>query len=302
MDRDGLADFLRRRRAALRAEDLGIAVGSRRRTAGLRREEVAARARISTDFYTRLEQRARPRPSASTVASLAARSASTRSSATTSSSSPATTPPPTALRSRRPEPGAAAGARTARRAGDDRLRPRRHAAPEPARRSARSASHSGFSGPAQHDLPLVHRTRAAPSTRRRPRVPRPQPRRRAARRPRAARPRSRSRRAGRPLLAESEEFAALWERHEVARRRRRQALRPPAGRRDHPRLPEPDRREPSERLVVFSAAPGSVDEARLRMLAELAAADQLSPPVEPRRTESAEWAGPPATVWRLMSK
>jgi hypothetical protein len=28
----------------------------------------------------------------------------------------------------------------------------------------------------------------------------------------------------------------------------------------------------SERLVVFSAAPGSVDEARLRMLAELATA------------------------------
>ena len=72
MDRDGLADFLRRRREALRPEDLGIAVGPRRRTGGLRREEVAARAHISTDFYTRLEQRRGARPSATTVAALAA--------------------------------------------------------------------------------------------------------------------------------------------------------------------------------------------------------------------------------------
>jgi len=71
MDRDGLADFLRRRRAALRPEDVGLPVGRRRRTRGLRREEVAARAHISTDFYTRLEQRRGARPSASTVASLA---------------------------------------------------------------------------------------------------------------------------------------------------------------------------------------------------------------------------------------
>src|SRR6201995_4680766 len=71
MDRDGLADFLRRRRAALRPEDVGLAPGRRRRAPGLRREEVAARAHISTDFYTRLEQRRGARPSESTVASLA---------------------------------------------------------------------------------------------------------------------------------------------------------------------------------------------------------------------------------------
>jgi hypothetical protein len=42
MDRDGLADFLRRRRAALQPDDVGLHAGARRRTGGLRREEVAA--------------------------------------------------------------------------------------------------------------------------------------------------------------------------------------------------------------------------------------------------------------------
>jgi transcriptional regulator with XRE-family HTH domain len=71
MDRDGLADFLRRRREALQPEDVGLAPTRRRRTAGLRREEVAALAHMSTDFYTRLEQARGSRPSAETVAALA---------------------------------------------------------------------------------------------------------------------------------------------------------------------------------------------------------------------------------------
>jgi transcriptional regulator with XRE-family HTH domain len=71
MDRDGLADFLRRRREALRPEDVGLGPGRRRRTAGLRREEVAALAHMSTDFYARLEQRRGSRPSEQTVAALA---------------------------------------------------------------------------------------------------------------------------------------------------------------------------------------------------------------------------------------
>ena len=71
MDRQGLADFLRRRRAALAPDDVGLAAGRRRRTPGLRREEVAALAFISTDFYTRLEQARGSRPSEQTVGSLA---------------------------------------------------------------------------------------------------------------------------------------------------------------------------------------------------------------------------------------
>lgn len=70
MDREGLADFLRRRRTALQPADVGLAPGRRRRTAGLRREEVAALANMSTDFYARLEQGRGSRPSPQTVAAL----------------------------------------------------------------------------------------------------------------------------------------------------------------------------------------------------------------------------------------
>lgn len=71
MDRGALADFLRRRREALRPEDVGLSAGARRRTRGLRREEVAALAAMSTDYYTRLEQQRGPQPSEQMLASLA---------------------------------------------------------------------------------------------------------------------------------------------------------------------------------------------------------------------------------------
>ena len=71
MDRQQLADFLRSRREALQPEDVGMGRGRRRRTAGLRREEVAALSDMSTDYYSRLEQQRGPRPSATMLASLA---------------------------------------------------------------------------------------------------------------------------------------------------------------------------------------------------------------------------------------
>jgi transcriptional regulator with XRE-family HTH domain len=71
MDRDGLAHFLRRRRAELQPDDVGLHAGARRRTDGLRREEVALLASMSTDFYTRLEQGRGARPSSLTAAALA---------------------------------------------------------------------------------------------------------------------------------------------------------------------------------------------------------------------------------------
>jgi len=71
VDRPGLADFLRRRRAALQPGDVGMAPGQRRRTAGLRREEVAALAAMSTDYYARLEQQRGPQPSEQMVAAIA---------------------------------------------------------------------------------------------------------------------------------------------------------------------------------------------------------------------------------------
>ncbi|MEV7426397.1 helix-turn-helix domain-containing protein [Streptomyces sp. NPDC091212] len=71
MDKEGLADFLRRRRATLRPGDVGLPDGPRRRTRGLRREEVAGLAGMSTDYYTRLEQRRGPQPSEQIAAALA---------------------------------------------------------------------------------------------------------------------------------------------------------------------------------------------------------------------------------------
>src|ERR1700760_346493 len=71
MDREALPDSPRRRREALRPDDVGLPAGRRRRTAGLRREEVAQLANMSTDFYARIEQRRGSRPSEATVAALA---------------------------------------------------------------------------------------------------------------------------------------------------------------------------------------------------------------------------------------
>lgn len=71
MDRRELAAFLRSRRERLAPADCGLPVGPRRRTPGLRREEVAAAAFISTEYYTRLEQARGPRPSHEVLAGLA---------------------------------------------------------------------------------------------------------------------------------------------------------------------------------------------------------------------------------------
>lgn len=54
--RQELADFLRTRRARLLPSDVGLLNGTRRRTPGLRREEVALLANIGVTWYTRLEQ------------------------------------------------------------------------------------------------------------------------------------------------------------------------------------------------------------------------------------------------------
>jgi transcriptional regulator with XRE-family HTH domain len=54
--RDELADFLRQRRATIQPDDVGLPAGGRRRTPGLRREEVAQLAGVGTTWYTWLEQ------------------------------------------------------------------------------------------------------------------------------------------------------------------------------------------------------------------------------------------------------
>lgn len=71
IDRVGLAEFLFRRREALQPEDVGLPRGQRRRTKGLRREEVAALCHMSADYYSRLERERGPQPSEQMVASIA---------------------------------------------------------------------------------------------------------------------------------------------------------------------------------------------------------------------------------------
>lgn len=71
VDRRELAVFLRSRRERITPADVGLPAGVRRRTPGLRREEAAQLAHISTEYYTRLEQGRGPRPSREVLASLA---------------------------------------------------------------------------------------------------------------------------------------------------------------------------------------------------------------------------------------
>lgn len=68
----GLGEFLRSRRERLTPESVGLPPGRRRRTPGLRREEVAELAGIGVDWYVRLEQSRTARPSTATVDALAA--------------------------------------------------------------------------------------------------------------------------------------------------------------------------------------------------------------------------------------
>lgn len=55
-NREDIRDFLATRRARLTPADVGLPAGNRRRVPGLRREEVAVLAGVSTEWYTRLEK------------------------------------------------------------------------------------------------------------------------------------------------------------------------------------------------------------------------------------------------------
>jgi Helix-turn-helix domain len=55
--RQELSDFLRNRRGRIAPADVGLPETNRRRTSGLRREEVAQLAGVSATWYTWLEQK-----------------------------------------------------------------------------------------------------------------------------------------------------------------------------------------------------------------------------------------------------
>jgi transcriptional regulator with XRE-family HTH domain len=71
VDRARLAEYLRTRREALQPEDVGLPRGQRRRTKGLRREEIAVLSDMSIDYYSRLEQPRGPHPSEQMLGALA---------------------------------------------------------------------------------------------------------------------------------------------------------------------------------------------------------------------------------------
>jgi transcriptional regulator with XRE-family HTH domain len=68
---NALGDYLRARREQLRPDDVGLLPGARRRVPGLRREEVATLAGISSAYYLRLEQGRDTHPSGQVVEALA---------------------------------------------------------------------------------------------------------------------------------------------------------------------------------------------------------------------------------------
>ena len=71
MDRDELGATLRAWRERLSPADVGLPAGVRRRTPGLRREEVAQLAGVSVDYLNRLEQGRGAHPSESVLGALA---------------------------------------------------------------------------------------------------------------------------------------------------------------------------------------------------------------------------------------
>lgn len=66
-----LGEFLRARRSRLRPRDVGLEPGGRRKVTGLRREEIALLAGLSTDYYQRMEQGREVRPSDDVLDALA---------------------------------------------------------------------------------------------------------------------------------------------------------------------------------------------------------------------------------------
>ncbi|MDT3445120.1 helix-turn-helix transcriptional regulator [Pseudofrankia sp. BMG5.37] len=68
---NSIGEYLRARRELVRPDEVGIPDSGRRRVAGLRRDELALLAGISTEYYTRLEQGSDHHPSAQVLDAIA---------------------------------------------------------------------------------------------------------------------------------------------------------------------------------------------------------------------------------------
>ena len=105
VNRQDLATFLLTRRQRLQPADVGLPQVGRRRTPGLRRQEVAQLAGMSVDYYVRLEQARGPRPSRQVLAALARALILTADEREYLFRLAGETPPPTAGPSREISPG-----------------------------------------------------------------------------------------------------------------------------------------------------------------------------------------------------
>ena len=268
MDQDGLSDFLRRRRAGLGPDDVGLAAGSRRRTPGLRREEVATLAHVSTDFYTRLEQGRGSRPSASTTGALARALRLSPDERDHLYALAGHTPPPRAFRTDHPSPGLLRVLglldAPAMIISDLGVTLRQNAMSE-----ALIGVRTGYEGLERSNY---YRWFTNPDARR---IHPPEDHAHQSRVHVAALRAVHGRAGNDPevadlvaaLLAESPEFARLWERHEVAGRAGslKRFVHPAVGviTLDCQNLTAENQ---TEKLIVFTARPGSEDAERLALL------------------------------------
>jgi transcriptional regulator with XRE-family HTH domain len=273
MDRTELADFLRRRREGLQPDDVGLAAGARRRTSGLRREEVAALAHMSTDFYARLEQRRGSRPSEQTVAALARALRLSQDERDHLFALAGHTPPPRAFRTDHASPGLLRVLgrldTPAQIVSDLGVTLSQNALAEAL--VGVQTNHAGLS------RSMVYRWFTDPAERRiHPEADHPMHSRIHVASLRAAHGRDpddlEARELVERLIGESEEFARLWERHEVASRAgtQKRFVHPLVGplTLDCQVLTSENL---IEKLVVFTAAPGSEDADRLELLAVVGA-------------------------------
>jgi transcriptional regulator with XRE-family HTH domain len=268
MDRDALADFLRRRRDALQPDDVGLRAGARRRTRGLRREEVAGLAHMSTDFYARLEQRRGSRPSEQTTVALARALRLTQDERDHLFALAGHTAPPRAFRTDHPSPGLMRVLdrldSPAQITSDLGVTLRQNSLAE-----ALVGVQTNYTGLRRS---LIYRWFTDPAQRRiHPEEDHPRHSRSHVASLRGVYGRSADDREARELVArllgESEEFAALWERHEVASRSGtlKRFVNPQVGllTLDCQVLTSENL---TEKLVVFTAAAGSEDADRLALL------------------------------------
>jgi len=273
-DRAEFGAFLRGRREALQPSDVGLPPGQRRRTAGLRREEVAALCHMSADYYARLERGTGPQPSEQMVGAIAQGLHLTRQERDHVFRLAGHRPPEPGVGTDHVGPGMMrifdrltdTPAEVVSELGETLVQTPLAAAlfGDASARSGpeRSTGWRWFTDPGARDLfpaeDREHTSRLYASSLREV----------VARRG----PDSAAARLADALLARSEEFRALWDRHEVG-------LQPGTVKRyDHPEVGRLELHcqvlldpEQAHVLLVYTAVPGTASHDRLRLLSVVAA-------------------------------